>query len=118
MYQRTVVAGEIEPTALDIPGTTMRVLHTDDATGAITVLTHLAPGAAIPEHWHTHADETVYVPAGDFIEGGVPYEPGTFFVGQAGTPHGPHSTTQGCTVLTCFSAPLDFQLVEQPGKGG
>lgn len=110
MYEKTITASEVEPTPLDLPGVTMQVLHAEGG-GGMTVLTHLAPGATIPEHWHTHADETVYVLAGDFIEAGTTYGPGTFFVGQAGTPHGPHATERGCTVLTRFSAALDFQLV-------
>jgi len=89
----------------------MQVLH-HEAGGGMTVLTDLAPGATIPEHWHTHADETVYVLSGDFVEAGQPYGPGTFFVGSAGTKHGPHSTVHGCTVLTRFSSVLDFQLGE------
>lgn len=87
----------------------MQVLHTE-AGGGMTVMTHLEPGATIPEHWHTYADETVYVLSRDFVEVGQTHGPGTFFVGGAGTKHGPHSTVHGCTVLTRFSATLDFQL--------
>jgi anti-sigma factor ChrR (cupin superfamily) len=85
-------------------------LHTDDISGAMTVLTHIAPGASIPEHWHSVADESVFVLKADFIEGGISYGPGTFFVGKARTSHGPHQTQSGCTVITNFSAPLDFQI--------
>src|SRR4051794_27636870 len=56
----------------------------------------LPPGAVIPEHWHWQADETVYVVDGDFVEGSFVYEPGTFFCGKAGLPHGPHTTRRGC----------------------
>ena len=111
MYQTVITSAEVEITPLDIPGGSMQVLHTDD-NGGMTVLTHLAPGGVIPAHWHTHADETVYVLSGDFVEAGVSHQQGTFFVGKAGTPHGPHSTVHGCTVLTRFSAELDFQLAE------
>ena len=111
MYQTIKTSAEIETTSLDMPGVTMQVLHTD-ANGGMTVLTHLAPSAVIPAHWHTQADETVYVFSGDFIEAGVSYGQGTFFAGVAGIPHGPHSTVHGCTVLTRFSAELDIQLVE------
>lgn len=37
-------------------------------------------------------------------------KPGSYFRGKAGTMHGPHSTIEGCTVLTNFSAELDFQI--------
>ena len=33
---------------------------------------------------------------------------------KAGTMHGPHSTVEGCTVLTHFSAELDFQTGPVP----
>lgn len=97
---------------LAVPGVTMRVLRRDEATGAMTVLTRIAPGASIPAHSHTKADESVFVVEGDFIEDGEEYGPGSFFFGRAGTPHGPHRTTGGCTVLTHFSAELDFVAVE------
>ncbi len=113
MYEDTIASSEVEQVSLDLPGVTMQVLHTE-GSGGMTVLTHLAPGATIPEHWHTNADETVYVLSGDFVEASVPHGPGTFFAGRAGTRHGPHSTVHGCTVLTRFSATLDFQLAGQP----
>ena len=99
-------------TALDFPGVELKVLHTDASTGATVVLTRLAPGATIPRHRHTAADETVYVIEGDFIEDGESFGCGSFFAGRAGTDHGPHTSTNGCIVLTCFSAPLDFVLAD------
>ena len=110
MYQKTIASNEIAFVELEMPGVSIQPLHTNEATGAKTVLTHMAPGASIPQHWHSVADETVFVLSGDFIENGVSYGPGTFFVGRAGTSHGPHETLSGCTVLTNFSAALDFQI--------
>jgi len=69
-------------------------------------------GATIPRHWHAAADETVFVVLGDFVEQGKSFGPGAFFVGKAGTSHGRHSSVSGCTVLTTFSAQLDFQMGE------
>ncbi len=77
----------------------------------MAALTRIDAGATIPEHWHTKADETVFVLEGDFVEAGVPHGPGTFFSGKAGTTHGPHHSVGGCTVLTHFSAELDFNIV-------
>jgi quercetin dioxygenase-like cupin family protein len=96
---------------LDFPGVSLRVLHTDPDSGAMSVLTRMSPGAVIPAHLHTKADETVYVLEGDFVEDGQSHGPGSFFAGKAGVPHGPHSTVSGCMVLTAFSAALDFVLV-------
>lgn len=110
MYQKSITSEEVVFVELEIPGVKIQPLHTDEISGAMTVLTHIAAGASIPEHWHSVADETVFVLKGDFIENGVSYGPGTFFVGKAGTSHGPHQTRTGCTVITTFSAPLDFQM--------
>ena len=69
----------------------------------------MVPGAVIPRHFHSHADETVYVLEGDFIEEGTTYGDGAYFVGKSGIPHGPHETTTGCTVLTHWTGGIvDF----------
>lgn len=111
MYDLKVRQQDIGWTPLDIPGVAMKVLSRDEATGAMAVVTRMDAGAVIPAHFHTHADETVFVLDGDFVEDGESYGPGAFFAGKAGTPHGPHRTVAGCSVLTHFSAELDFQLV-------
>ncbi len=111
MYQHAINTDALPWTTLDFPGVSMRVVHQNPATGAMTVLTRLEPGASIPAHRHSHADESVFVLAGDFVEAGVAHGPGSFFVGAAGSAHGPHESRIGCTVLTTFSAPLDFELV-------
>lgn len=118
MYQVKVNEGEIGWTPLEAPGVWMKVLHKDAATGAMAVLTRMDAGATIPAHFHTHADETVYVLAGDFVEDGVSHGPGAYFVGRAGVPHGPHRTVGGCTVLTHFRAELDFQMVDEAASVG
>jgi quercetin dioxygenase-like cupin family protein len=111
MYHLKLHADSVAWAPLDFPGVSLRVLHTDPGTGAMSILTRMAPGAVIPAHLHTKADETVYVLEGDFVEDGASHGPGSFFAGKAGVPHGPHSTVGGCTVLTSFSAALDFVLV-------
>ncbi len=113
MYQVKVQAEDIAATSPGIPGVTLATLHKDEATGAMSVIRRLAPGATIPAHSHTYADETVYVLEGDFIEDGIAYGPGAVFFGKAKTPHGPHHSRTGCAVLTHFSAALDFVPLEQ-----
>jgi quercetin dioxygenase-like cupin family protein len=110
MYHLKLQADTLEWSPLDFPGVSMRVLYADQDTGATTVLTRMAPGAVIPAHLHTTADETVYVLEGDFVEDGQSHGPASFFAGKAGVPHGPHRTVDGCTVLTAFSAAVDFVL--------
>ncbi|MGN6573621.1 MAG: cupin domain-containing protein [Pseudolabrys sp.] len=115
MYQTIIDASTVHEQALDIDGVSIRVLHRSD-TGAMAVVTQMRAGATIPAHWHSKADETVYVLSGDFIEDGVAYGPGAYFVGAARTVHGPHTTKTGCTLLTHFSAELDFNLGEVPAQ--
>ncbi len=111
MYSKIVNTADLPWTPLDFPGVSMRIIHEDKKSGGMTVMTRLAPGASIPAHIHTQADETVFVVSGDFIEETVEHGPGSFFAAPAGIPHGPHRSRTGCVVLTTFSAPLDFQLV-------
>jgi quercetin dioxygenase-like cupin family protein len=114
MYETTIVVTEVPSVALDIPGVTVKLLHEGEARSGMFVLTRMDSGATIPEHWHTLADETVFVLDGDFVEAGVTHGPGTFFYGKAGAPHGPHTSHGGCTVLTHFSTAvdLDFNVVD------
>jgi quercetin dioxygenase-like cupin family protein len=112
VYSTTVDTAKFPWVALDFPGVFMRIIHEDKKNGGMTVMTRLEPGASIPAHTHTRADETVFVISGDFIEA-VEYGSGSFFAAPAGVPHGPHGSRTGCVVLTTFSAPLDFQLISQ-----
>ena len=110
MYDLKLDTAGIEWTQLDFPGVSMKILRQDGRTGGMTVITRMQPGATIPAHSHTHADETVFVLEGDFVEDGVSHGPGSFFAGAAGTVHGPHGTRGGCILLTTFSGPLDFVM--------
>ena len=112
MYDIKLDTATVDWMQLDFAGGSMKMLHQDQRTGGMTVMTRMQPGAVIPAHSHTQADETVYVLEGDFIEDGVAYGPGSFFVGAAGTVHGPHASERGCVLLTTFSAPLDFGLAK------
>jgi quercetin dioxygenase-like cupin family protein len=111
MYQTKTDTSALAWSPLDFDGVSMKVLQQVESSGGMTVMTRLAPGSSIPAHRHTRADETVFVVDGDFVEDGVSYGPGTFFVGPAGSAHGPHRSVGGCILLTTFSAPLDFVLV-------
>ena len=112
MYQRIVPTNDLPWDALDVPGVSLKVLQKSEDTGAMSVITRMEAGATIPAHSHSKADETVYVLEGDFVEDGVRYGPGTVFFGKAQTVHGPHQSVSGCSVLTHFSAELDFILAE------
>jgi hypothetical protein len=113
MFETTIIFTEVEPFPIGFTGVSARLLHRG-GRGGMVVLTGLAPGALISEHWHSDADETVYVLEGDFVEGGFAYGPGTFFFGKAGRLHGPHTSLSGAIALTHFSATieLDFNAVD------
>ena len=112
MYNVTLHADSVEWSPLGFPGSSLGVLHSDPATGAMTILIRMSPGASIPAHSHTKADEALYVLEGDFVEAGVTSGPGTFYAAKARVPHGPHTTVRGCTVLLALSAELDVVLAE------
>jgi quercetin dioxygenase-like cupin family protein len=107
MFETTIISTEMGSFPFGFTGVTARLLHRGGRGGTV-VLIRLAPGTVIPEHWHSDADETVYVLDGDFVEGGLIYGPGTFFFGKAGRPHGPHTSSSGATALTHFSATVDL----------
>lgn len=108
MYQTIKNVADIAKEDLGFSGVTMQLLGGDGPSGGMYVQMTMAPGALIPAHSHTGANEFGYVVAGDFIEAGKTYGPGTVFFGIAGTSHGPHSSATGCVVVTHYSAPLDF----------
>jgi hypothetical protein len=85
-------ANAVEWAPLDFPGVSLQVLRIDPDTGAMSVLTRMAPGSVIPAHLHTQADETVYLLESDFVEDGQSQGPGSFIAGTAGVPYGrpPH----------------------------
>jgi mannose-6-phosphate isomerase-like protein (cupin superfamily) len=112
MYNVRLNADSVEWSPLDFPGSSLRMLYSDPATGATTILIRMAPGAVIPAHSHSKADEVLYVLEGDFIEAGRTSGPGTFYAAKARVPHGPHTTVRGCTVLLALSAELDVILAE------
>lgn len=113
MYQTKMREIDADWVRLEIPGVEMKTLFKDQTSGAMTVMTRMAAGSIIPAHWHSKADETVFVLEGDFVEDGESFGSGSYFVGKAETVHGPHSTRSGCVVLTHFSAELDFHLPTQ-----
>jgi quercetin dioxygenase-like cupin family protein len=113
VYPTVIDTAKLPWAPLEFPGVSMRLIHEDEESGGMTVMTRLAPGASIPAHIHSRAAETVFVISGDFIEEEVAYSPGSYFAAPAGAAHGPHGSRTGCLVLTTFSAPLDFQIVSK-----
>ena len=86
----------------------MKMLQQVESTGGMTGMMRMEAGSSIPAHRHTHADQTVFVVEGDLVDDGATYGPGTLLVAKAGTPHGPHTSTTGCVLLSTSSGPPDF----------
>jgi ChrR-like protein with cupin domain len=82
---------------------TLKVLNSDESFGPAAVILRIEPGSEIPRHLHEHTTELSYVLEGDFINEGIAYSQGTEINVKPMTPHGPHTTKNGCSVLVRFS---------------
>lgn len=89
-------------------GVSMKMLQQGESTGGMIGIMRMEAGSSIPAHSHTHADQAVFVIEGDLIDEGVTYGPGSFLVAKAGTPHGPHSSSGGCVLLSTYFGKPDF----------
>ncbi len=95
-----------------IPGATPGGVHAtlvniEIDKGIVTTIIHIAPGATIPAHYHNDGAEAHYVIEGDFINDGVVHGPGAFVTHPVGVVHGPHSSANGCKILTLQTAFVD-----------
>lgn len=118
MYDSIAKTADAPSFPVPIPGlkgvVTAKVVNADYAVGPALFLFTFEPGAWIPAHRHAVATETFLILDGEFIDDGITYPPGTFFVVKPGTVHGPHSTTSGCRLLviqTTAVDPTDFEIV-------
>jgi anti-sigma factor ChrR (cupin superfamily) len=116
-FTQTVEASKAQEMPAPFPNTkgtaTLKVLNSDQSLGPAVALLRMEPGSEIPRHLHQKTTETSYVLEGDFINEGVSYSKGTEINIKPNTPHGPHTTKNGCSVLITFSYPSildDFQL--------
>ena len=87
-------------------GVELLVLHKDEATGGVVVLRKFKAGTVVPAHTHPHANESVYILSGEWLEDNVPYSTGTFFHVPRGQKHGPHVAKTDVISLTSFDGPL------------
>jgi anti-sigma factor ChrR (cupin superfamily) len=117
MSVTTVEVSKIDAIPAPFPKTkgtaTLKVLNSEQSLGPAVALLTMEPGSEVPRHLHERTTEMSYVLDGDFISEGVSYPKGTMFNIKPNTPHGPHTTKTGCSVLVTFSYPSvldDFQL--------
>lgn len=102
-----LIAAEVPAVPFAIPGATgefrIQLLNQDAASGVVTSIIHLPPGARIPAHRHGAGAEMHYVLEGDLVEAGRELGPGAFLTHAAGQVHGPHESRGGAKVLTVQS---------------
>jgi len=100
------------------PGNEMKLLMHDPATGMMTILTRLAPGAGIPFHVHEDMEQT-YIIEGSLVDDEGEVAAGQFVVRAKGSRHAPVAPN-GCVMLVYFLKPtsaLRQKLANYPGFG-
>ena len=99
---RFVDVGELpwEPTRF--PGIETKTLFIDKATGSVTALIRMAPGARLPDHEHPLSEQSYVLADDDGI-----CTAGNFVWRPAGSRHEAWSP-DGCVVLGIFQVPNKF----------
>jgi anti-sigma factor ChrR (cupin superfamily) len=85
------------------PGNKMKVIYHDPATGMLTILARLEPGAGIPAHEHEDLEQT-YVLEGSLVDDEGECTAGNFVIRAKGSRHAP-TAPRGCTMLVFFLKP-------------
>ena len=85
------------------PGNRMKVLFHDPATGLLTIISKLEPGAGIPAHLHEDLEQT-YILEGSLVDAEGACTAGNFVVRAKGSRHAPVAPN-GCTMLVFFMKP-------------
>ena len=85
------------------PGSKMKVIYHDPASGLLTILGKLEPGAGIPAHVHEDLEQT-FVLEGSLVDDEGACTAGNFVVRAKGSRHSPVAPN-GCTMLVFFLKP-------------
>jgi anti-sigma factor ChrR (cupin superfamily) len=85
------------------PGSKMKVIYHDPATGMLTILAKLDPGAGIPPHVHEDLEQT-FVLEGSLLDDEGECTAGNFVIRAKGSRHAP-TAPKGCTMLVFFLKP-------------
>ena len=96
---------EKEPWIQTGPGNRMKVLYHDPATGLLTIISKLEPGAGIPEHTHEDLEQTLVL-EGSLVDAEGACTAGNFVIRAKGSRHAPVAP-QGCTMLVFFMKPTE-----------
>jgi anti-sigma factor ChrR (cupin superfamily) len=106
-FHQDVLSGEGKWRRL-FDGVNAKTLFTDPATGYVTSLLKLNPGARIPNHKH-HGNEQCLIVSGEFRINDKVYGPGDFTVALTGSKHLDLYTETGTTLL--IVAPPEYEWV-------
>ena len=85
------------------PGNKMKVIYHDPASGLLTILGKLEPGAGIPPHVHEDLEQT-FVLEGSLVDDEGECTAGNFVIRAKGSRHAP-TAPKGCTMLVFFLKP-------------
>jgi quercetin dioxygenase-like cupin family protein len=88
------------------PGVEMKVLMEDKATGLMTTLTRMAPGAVLPLHEHVEVEQS-YVIEGRLVDGEGEVRAGGYVWRPSGNRHTAHAP-EGALILGMFLKPNRF----------
>ena len=87
------------------PGHKSKVIYHDPASGLLTILSKLEPGAGIREHTHEDLEQT-YVLEGSLVDDEGECTAGNFVIRAKGSRHAPKAPN-GCTMLVFFLKPTE-----------
>jgi anti-sigma factor ChrR (cupin superfamily) len=99
------VETESLPWIENAPGHKSKVIYHDPATGLLTILSKLEPGAGIRAHTHEDLEQT-YVLEGSLVDDEGECTAGNFVIRAKGSRHAPIAPN-GCTMLVFFLKPTD-----------
>jgi anti-sigma factor ChrR (cupin superfamily) len=88
-------------------GVETKTLVAEPATGLLTVLTKMAPGARLPDHEHVLIEQT-YVLQGELHCGEGTCKAGDFVWRPAGSRHEAWAGPEGCLAIAMFQMPNRF----------
>src|SRR3977135_3701492 len=86
-------------------GNGMKVIYHDPASGMLTILAKLEPGAGIPAHVHEDLEQT-FVLEGSLVDDEGECTAGNFVIRAKGSRHAPKAPN-GCTMLVFFMKPTE-----------
>lgn len=104
---RFVRGQQLEWQAGPIAGFETRALRVDEASGRITLLARLAPGAVYPAHRHRGVEE-IYLVEGELTINGVVMRAGDYCSAEADSLHDGIRTAGGCVFIVTASASDEF----------